>query len=142
MRWLISASRQQMNISHPTIFCWHPPQLKIVGKINVNFWEKNATWRVLHSLVWKPRQMLNFSEFENPSTQRTHFKKKKFLYSFFLEVYYLLYIGYRYRPIRKLDLLAVIGISRYGKKLIDHTLLLVPVPWHWSDGHPCYFYKW
>ena len=67
MRWLISASRQQMNISHPTIFCWHPPQLKIVGKINVNFWEKNATWRVLHSLVWKPRQMLNFSEFGNPS---------------------------------------------------------------------------
>ena len=30
---------------------------------------------------------------------------------------------YRYRPIRKLDLSAVIGIGRYGKKLIDRTLL-------------------
>ena len=29
---------------------------------------------------------------------------------------------YRYRPIRKLDLSAVIGIGRYGKKLIDRTL--------------------
>ena len=30
---------------------------------------------------------------------------------------------YRYRPIRKLDLSAVIGIGRYGKKLIDCTLI-------------------
>ena len=29
---------------------------------------------------------------------------------------------YRYRPIRKLDLSAVISIGRYGKKLIDCTL--------------------
>ena len=29
---------------------------------------------------------------------------------------------YWYQPIRKLDLSAVIGIGRYGKKLIDRTL--------------------
>ena len=32
-------------------------------------------------------------------------------------------VFYRYRPIRKLDLSAVIGIGRYGKKLIDRTLI-------------------
>ena len=34
-----------------------------------------------------------------------------------------LLVIYRYRPIRKFDLSVVIGIGRYGKKLIDRTLL-------------------
>ena len=35
-------------------------------------------------------------------------------------------VFYRYRPIRKLDLSAVIGIGRYGKKLIGRTLNINP----------------
>ena len=33
-------------------------------------------------------------------------------------------VYYRYRPIRKFNLSAIIGIGRYEKMLIDHTLLI------------------